>query len=235
MERQSIEMRFHEWDEILNKDASLRNSQEPIAEEDFTQTNLKTVDLLDELFSHVRSEAKLKADWQDTKVVFGFYQIEVINRVDKLKSDFTLSVWPSAFKLQGQLKYKAFLQSVGDKFWLELASLFTTGKVSLHKGDLNLSIKEKKENQSILKNDASVFFSLIRDHMLNAQENTDNQLFGLEVSWPRDMAWNDLIPQMIRALQILYKLEMMLYRCAYLCRSRVMKQALKKQIRNRTP
>jgi hypothetical protein len=228
--RSDITTRYAHWDTVLDTESNMhRIDREPPTTEEYQSAGMALIDSLDEIFSYVREEARLRVDWEETKVGIMPMSMEVSNVSAKVGACFTFGVTWEAFELQSSLKHFAFLSSVGDSFWLTLAKLFEFGSVTVESGPLQRSIPSKDSERRLLANDVSVFSRLMRHHIFAIQDNEDAQVFGLVLSWPKTIQWGELFPKAIEGLRLLYRLEYLLYRCAYIQKRQMVKRVMKEQ------
>ena len=221
---------FVRWEAALEAESQLHLiDREAPSTEEYQSTGMAAVHTLDEIFQRIRTEAGLRDNWEETKVRIRVEGIEVSNRASKIATCFSFGVNWDHFELKSSLRHFGFLNNVGDEFWLELGLLFNVGKVTLETGDLQRSISSKEGNRTLLRNESSVVFRMIRNHILATQEKETPQVLSLNLSWPRTNPLEEVLPKAIEGFALLYKLEYRLYRCAYLATRQTVKRVMKKQ------
>jgi len=221
---------FARWTAALEAEAQLHRIDRvapTIEESRIASSNL--LGALDEAFRYIRAEARVRDNWQETKVWILLQSLAVTNASVKTDSYFTFGATWNELELQNDLKHFAFLSSVGDDFWRDLARLYDLGAVKLETGCLQSATTSRPENRQLLKNERCVFYTMMRNHVFAIQDDETAQVFNLTVSWPRDMAWRLFLPKAIEAFRLLYRLEYRLYRAAYLAKRQMVKRVMKQQ------
>jgi hypothetical protein len=199
-ELQSLSPQFSHWDAVMRRyDKHLYNSgDEDVKDEDVAMMNevigiYATILKACTRCGHFRDTWKLPIRF--SLIPFGH---ETIIESGKMGGRFAL----------GRYQQKIFLS------WAYFIELRSTGNFSFQQ-NASPRAEQARDAMKRLRNEKSNIFRAIRNYiLLECYSGNVDDLGSLEVSWPVNTAWSELISQAVRAFRCLYKLDYLLYKHA---------------------
>ncbi len=139
----------------------------------------------------------------------------VTTESEKMKSKISFGIYHSNFFMDSDFQYPWYLKSMDDDFWLNIIELKSFGKLKFQESVIPSSHEEEKIYKQ-MKNSKSNIFQIIRNYILLEASGGSVDLGGLEIEWPINTQWEDILHNGSEIFKRLYRINYLLYRNYYL-------------------
>jgi hypothetical protein len=207
---------FPKWDKFIQNYLQIEYStDEDISDEDYQKVHLNMAELLNSILSFYTSSCKVRDTFTEPLLDILPFGLSVVVGSEKMGIKLWLGIYESYFFLNTFVDYPWYIKSMDDKFWHELSKLSLLGEFHF----LENSVPNSPESKSIFKKvkcKKSHIFNIILNYALLESSGGSNDFGSIEIRWPINNPWNDLLNKGSQAFNILYKVNYQLYRAYYL-------------------
>ena len=207
---------FPKWDKCIQKYLQIEYSlDDDVNDEDYQKVHLDIAKLLNYILNFYTRSCKVRDTFTEPLLDFFPFGLSVVVESEKMGIKFSFGIYESNFFLNTFIDYPWHIKSMDDKFWHELSKLSFLGEFHF----LENIVPDSPESDSISKKvkcKKSQIFNMILNYALLESSGGSGDFGSIEIRWPINHPWNDLLNNGSEAFRILYKVNYQLYRAYYL-------------------
>jgi hypothetical protein len=213
-EVRALSSQFSRWHEIMRRyDKRLYHSGgEDVSDEEVT-TMGEVLTIYDTILKICTRCGRFRETW-DFPVKFSLtpYGHEIVVSSRKTGARFTLGRYHREIFLSSYLLAPTYIKKMDDEFWSCFVELQAIGNFSFQASGMPPS-REAHETMKRFKNSKSSIFQVIRNYIfLEIYGGHVDDLGSLDVRWPVNLPWDELITRAAHAFRCLYKINYLLYK-----------------------
>ena len=215
---------FDRWSQQLEEHLHHQFNQTDSNQEEFERIFYQTNELLIGIAETFFTYGKFKDSWDISNCSLNVFGQHLLLKSEKMDLVFYWGLDREGFYLETQIIEAENLRYMTDDFWATLLELKDLGEFEFS-GMGSLTAEERP----YFENKTSVIFQMIRRFMLyqvekmngsNYQQPPHMEMGQFVLKWNFDKGWSKLLEQVIKAFQLLYKLNYQLWKISDLAKKR---------------
>lgn len=212
------EKQYVNWDKKID---NFRNALftiegiENTTNDEFEKLSCDLHEILSTLLTHFANKSGVRDNFNEPRLGFISHGQSVELESEKMNTRFSFGIYQNSFYLETYFQHPFYLKSMDDTFWQYFVNLTEFGNFSFQENAVPVSEAAKSIDKCLGKCKSNIF-NLIKNYILLENSGSSVDLGSLEVSWPINIAWPDLIKNGTKAFTNLHKINYLLYRRYYI-------------------
>ena len=203
---------YPKWDKCIQRFMQYTYSlDDDVTDEYYKQAYLDLAKVLNEIITFYSISCKVRDNFSEPLLDLLPFGLSVVIHSEKMDVEFSFGIHEGKFFLDSFIDYPWYLKSMDDEFWHQLSKLSLLGEFHF----LENAVPNSPESESIFKKvkcKKSNIFKMILNYVLLESSCGSGDFGAVEIRWPINLPWNDLLTNGSEAFRILYKVNYQLYR-----------------------